>query len=206
MANTYNIELDSGKKYIYNSSRGDEIIFEGCDINSVLNYSKSGNNLIITPDFDNTSVVLVNYFKQSKENALNLVNGKDIFDDGIIELEGRGKIYGTFMDDIIYGSNSADTIYASGGADDVYAKGGNDVIYTSKEGSFVDGGAGNDKIYVNPTDVIYSEELGDFITPENIFTFYNGSGSDTIYNSGYWDRIEIYDISSEDISYNIPYS
>lgn len=203
MANTYNIELDSGRKYIYNSSRGDEIIFEGCDINSVLNYSKSGNNLIITPDFDNTSVVLVDYFKQSKENALNLVNGKDIFDDGIIELEGRGKIYGTFMDDIIYGSNSADTIYASGGADDVYAKGGNDVIYTSKEGSFVDGGAGNDKIYVNPTDVIYSEELGDFITPENIFTFYNGSGSDTIYNSGYWDRIEIYDISSEDISYNI---
>lgn len=205
MVDTLIILRESGKNTVTNYSNDVQIVFEDYSIeneNEYLQYSKSGNNLVIERYIGgaldvslDSSLVLSNFFKLSPDEITMTINGDFLLDQAFVEIEGKGKINGTFLDDYIMGSEGKDTVYVSGGADDIETYDGNDTIYTSKQGSWVWAGQGNDKIYV--TEV---EDGGEF-TYENIFVFNPGDGSDTIYNSTSKDYIEVYGYTSENFQY-----
>lgn len=150
---------NDGHDIIYSANKDDALTFakEVYDINDFI-YIKDGNNLIIGTGED-SSIKLANYFKSKESNALDKIltinNSGDVekhslLTSATIEIEGKGKINGTFLNDYITGSDKKDTINAGSGNDFIYAGLGNDKITGGKGSNTIDfvQGDGNDTIYL----------------------------------------------------------
>ena len=197
-----------GKDTVYSANQNDKLYFENkCFYD--LEFNKVGNNLVIRNYNDDNTVTLSNYFKSKDGQALDKITTFDkyvyneeiddyepiegqrtehsIKKDARINIEGKGKINGTSLNDIISttSENTKDTINGGDGDDEIYAYGGNDTIYGGAGDDYINAGWGNNTIYGGDgDDTIFVGEGNDKITGgngENTIIFYAGTGSDTIY-------------------------
>lgn len=128
---TINIANGDGNDVITGIAKADKVTLSGLTAGK-LSYAKSGNDLIITreekPATETEKAVtatttIKDYFKDSKNaDRLEGVTVKDI------AVTGKGKIVGSFGNDVITGSAKADKIYTGAGDDVITAGKGNDTI------------------------------------------------------------------------------
>ena len=105
-------------------------------------YTKSGNDLIISAEYNedslsdsnksyDTQVKLSGFFKQRDYIQSNLMSWDEVTD---LNVKGSGKIYGTNKNDDIIGSDKKDIIYTGSGKDNISVGKGNDTVYISGSG------------------------------------------------------------------------
>ncbi len=105
-------------------------------------YTKSGNDLIISAEYNedslsdsnksyDTQVKLSGFFKQRDYIQSNLMSWDEVTD---LNVKGSGKIYGTNKNDDIIGSDKKDIIYTGSGQDNISVGKGNDTVYISGSG------------------------------------------------------------------------
>lgn len=152
---------------VYGCDKDDVLKFFDVDKDKTNSYrfAKEGNNLVIdhdyvkkeTSDIYNSSVTLSNYFKQKEGTTIDKIYDKDNEEIAIkdVYVEGKGKINGTYFDDIIIGSDKEGKWS------------GNDIIKGGKGKDTIYGGTGNDKLYGG--------------VGNNEYVFRAGDGEDTVY-------------------------
>ena len=141
---TITIANGDGNDVITGIAKADKVTFDGDIKTDKLSYAKSGNDLVITriekdavaptektegTPAETATTTIKDYFKDSK-NADRLA-GVTIKD---IAVTGKGKIVGTFGNDVITGSAKADKIYTGTGNDTINAGKGNDTIFIDGAG------------------------------------------------------------------------
>ena len=129
---TITIANGDGNDIITGIAKADKVTLSGPFQSDKLSYSKSGNDLVITREEESATesksavtatTTIKDYFKDSKNaDKLAGVTVKDI------AVTGKGKIVGTFGNDVITGSAKADKIYTGAGDDAITAGKGNDTI------------------------------------------------------------------------------
>ena len=122
---------------IANIAKADKVTLSGLT-EGKLSYAKSGNDLVITreeepategKDAVTATTTIKDYFKDS-ENAGKLAG---VTVDNVA-VTGKGKIVGSFKNDVITGSAKADKIYTGAGKDTITAGKGNDTIFIDGAG------------------------------------------------------------------------
>ena len=128
---TINIANGDGNDVITGIAKADKVTLSGLTEGN-LSYRKSGNDLVITREEEaatkekeavTATTTIKDYFKDSKNaDRLAGVTVKDV------AVTGKGKIVGSFGNDVITGSAKADKIYTGAGVDTITAGKGNDTI------------------------------------------------------------------------------
>ena len=200
--------------YIFGRGYGQDVISEqnfnsACDkvlfskdisVNDI-EFSRSGNDLIVTIKDSNDSLRIVNQYNDSwywVEN-FEFADGTKITSDEIFnisELTGSGKLedfdsgYGS-RNTILTGMDSDDQIYGYSGNDTLYGDAGNDLLDGGYGDDYLDGGSGNDTLIGR--------------NGNDIYIFGRGYGQDTINESNgnsSNDRVVFADdISVEDVEF-----
>ena len=136
---TITIANGDGNDVITGIAKADKVTFDGDIKTDKLSYAKSGNDLVITriekdavpaggenaqgKPAETATTTIKDYFKDSKNaDRLAGVTVKDV------AVTGKGKIVGSFGNDVITGSAKADKIYTGTGVDTITAGKGNDTI------------------------------------------------------------------------------
>ncbi len=134
---TINIANGDGNDVITGIAKADKVTLSGLTAGK-LSYAKSGNDLVITriekdavaptektegTPAETATTTIKDYFKDSK-NAGKLAG---VTVDNVA-VTGKGKIVGSFGNDVITGSAKADKIYTGAGVDTITAGKGNDTI------------------------------------------------------------------------------
>ena len=129
---------------IANIAKADKVTLSGGIEKDTLTYSKLGNDLVITriekdavapaektegTPAQTATTTIKDYFKDS-ENAGKLAG---VTVDNVA-VTGKGKIVGSFKNDVITGSAKADKIYTGAGNDTITAGKGNDTIFIDGAG------------------------------------------------------------------------
>lgn len=123
---------------------------------SELNYTKSGNHLVITNEnFQNQQVTIENFFKTTATVKISGEDLKTYLTNGsaVLNINGKGTFSGTNYGDNITGSSKADTIASGKGNDTITAGGKNDTIKLGEGAKIVNIGYadGNDTITLSKT-------------------------------------------------------
>lgn len=140
---TITIANGDGNDVITGIAKAEKVTLSGLT-EEKLSYAKSGNDLVITriekdavaptektegTPAETATTTIKDYFKDSKNaDKLAGVTVKDI------AVTGKGKIVGTFGNDVITGSAKADKIYTGTGNDTINAGKGNDTIFIDGAG------------------------------------------------------------------------
>ena len=134
---TITIAKGDGNDVITGIAKADKVTLSGLT-EEKLSYAKSGNDLVITreeepategKDAVTATTTIKDYFKDS-ENAGKLAG---VTVDNVA-VTGKGKIVGSFKNDVITGSAKADKIYTGAGKDTITAGKGNDTIFIDGAG------------------------------------------------------------------------
>ena len=140
---TITIANGDGNDVITGIAKADKVTLSGLT-EEKLSYAKSGNDLVITriekdavaptektegTPAETATTTIKDYFKDSK-NAGKLAG---VTVDNVA-ITGKGKIVGTFGNDVITGSAKADKIYTGAGNDTITAGKGNDTIFIDGAG------------------------------------------------------------------------
>ncbi|MGD9918022.1 MAG: Hint domain-containing protein [Paenirhodobacter sp.] len=109
----------------------------------------------------------------------------DAGNDTIWAGAGNDWVDGGADNDLVYGEDGDDTIYGGTGNDTLYGEAGNDQLHGGDGADYLSGGLGNDTLYGDAgrdtltggagNDVLYGG------ADEDVFTFYDGFGSDTVW-------------------------
>ena len=193
--------------YIYYKTDGNDVIEDSSGNNVIefkdlrakdIDFSKDGDNLVITVRSTLSTITLLNHFASSQV-AMNL-----IFKDGynidlsniILGTDGDDNLIGTSGDDTIMSLNGNDTI--SGRAGDDYLNGGdgNDVIY---------GEEGNDRIDGSYKDDYLDGGVGDDVITDGLGSdrMYGGSGQDEFVVTANNDLSTIHNYIDEITDFNV---
>ncbi|WP_037386094.1 calcium-binding protein, partial [Serratia sp. DD3] len=115
----------------------DKIVFGKEVTAEMVGYRRESNHLIITVGKQGDQVTINNYFAGAAYRTINRFE----FADGTVwdNISARGF---TFT-----GSDEADNISTSSGTDRINASAGNDTLTGNYAGNYLDGGAGDDKLY-----------------------------------------------------------
>ena len=138
------------------NSASDKVLFsKDISVNDI-EFSRSGNDLIVTIKDSNDSLRIVNQYNDSwywVEN-FEFADGTKITSDEIFnisELTGSGKLedfdsgYGN-RNTILTGMDSDDQIYGYSGNDTLYGNAGDDMLDGGSGDDYLDGGSGNDTL------------------------------------------------------------
>ncbi len=195
---TITIANGDGNDVITGIAKADKVTLSGLS-EGKLSYAKSGNDLIITriekdavPAGEKTegtpaetaTTTIKDYFKDSKNaDKLAGVTVKDI------AVTGKGKIVGSFGNDVITGSAKADKIYTGAGDDAITAGKGNDTIIIDGAGKKtinIANGDGNDVI----TGIRTEGASIDLKINENKLSYSkNGASNDLIITRSYTEQL-----------------
>ena len=195
-ADTYFFNRGYGKDSIMDSEGANKIIFgDGFTTSAIKAYRSNWNDLLITFDGMEASLILKNYCINEEARNFTL-----IFEDGtVVEAAAQNsplrKIYGTdgseYMDSIYddgivsEGQGANDQLVGSGGNDILSGGAGDERITGSEGGDTLDGGTGND--YLNGGE------------GNDTYIFRKGYGVDTIGDAAGVNTINIYGYSMNQI-------
>jgi CshA-type fibril repeat protein/VCBS repeat-containing protein len=94
--------------------------------------------------------------------------------------------YGPTEGQIIFGDDNDNILIGGNGDDQIYGCDGDDIIYAGQGSDYVDGGAGNDTIYLGD----------DLVTDTVVINEEDMNGTDTIYDFGDEDTLDLGDLLS----------
>ena len=191
---TITIDNGDGNDVITGIAKADKVTLNGQFKSDKLSYSKSGNDLVITREEESATesksavtatTTIKDYFKDSKNaDKLAGVTVKDI------AVTGKGKIVGTFGNDVITGSAKADKIYTGTGDDTINAGKGNDTIIVDGAGTKtikIANGDGNDVISGFTTEGATTKL--EFDSNNNISYSKTGTSNDLIITRSYTEQL-----------------
>jgi Ca2+-binding RTX toxin-like protein len=141
--------------------------------NAELEYSKTGNNLVISRYYTNDgeyelggTTTIKNYFA-NKTNSILEVNGismehNNVYVEGNVKKSNKIDLskYGD-LSYVITGGNKADKIITGGGSDAISSGAGNDVVYAGGGNNYLTYTSGTDKYYAGDGDDHYDVTFGE---------------------------------------------
>lgn len=166
--NNFNFDHGDGNDVLYIGNKNTDTDYIALQNAKVLSAVRKGNDVLITYGKENveeTDTILVkDYYKkkgnvkvtpipvldEESEEMANMSGAKSLDKYVNITADKKGKINGSFRNDILVGDDKNNTIYTGVGNDTVNAGLGNDKIYINGNGDKVltfDTGSGNDTIY-----------------------------------------------------------
>ncbi|MDK2125821.1 calcium-binding protein, partial [Parachitinimonas caeni] len=155
-----------------------------------LNFSRSGNHLLILHSNGTDQITVQNWFRTAKggEYKLKAITFADGTTLDPAAVEARVQIQGGNNPDNLSGSAGADRIRAGGGNDTVFGLGGNDELKGEAGNDYLDGGDGNDTLDGGSEDDQLNGGAGDDSlvggAGNDKYVFSGAFGQDTIDNTG----------------------
>lgn len=162
------------------SGNADSIEFSSYYTLDDLNFSQSGNNLVIT--FTGGTVTILNQFGGNKVENLSLADGT------ILSLDD----YNNWT----LGGVSGETMTATSAGQSLYSKGGNDVLFAHSGGSSLHGGLDSDTLNGDVGSDTLNGGAGDDIinggAGDDTYLFSAGAGFDTITDTAGFDILFLF--------------
>lgn len=180
------IERRAGEAYSNITPSVDTLIFGAGITQSMLTYTRQGDDLTVSINNTTDSLTIQNWFNEPTDHfKIDIFE----FDDGsqltATQIENKTTTLGTDAAEQLIGYRDRnDTIRAGAGDDQVWSETGNDTLYGDAGNDYLDGGEGNDVINGGAgNDTLYGRTGSDLLSGgagDDSYVYQPGDGFDTI--------------------------
>jgi CshA-type fibril repeat protein len=180
MDDSFNAEVDQALTFPAEAILGNDRDDDG-DALSIYMVSNAQNGTATLNDDGTVSFEPTTGFVGEASFDYLVTDGKGGYDTATVTIN-----YGPTEGQIIFGDDDDNILIGGNGDDQIYGCGGDDIIYAGQGSDHVDGGAGNDTIYLGD----------DLVTDVVVVNEEDMNGTDTIYNFGDEDTLDLGDLLS----------